>query len=68
MYILLVFNNQDATELNCIWLYDSFKPLMEDTKKVIKYSDLNKKTRVYKTSKSFFRVLRVNSNDAKLYF
>lgn len=68
MYILLIFNDQECFQLNCIWLYDSFNKIIKDTNKVIKYSDLNKKTRVYKTCKSFFRVLRVNSNDAKLYF
>lgn len=68
MYILLIFHNQECNILNAIWLYDSFKPMMEDTRHVIKYSDVNKKTRIYKTSKSFFRVLKVNSEDAKLYF
>ena len=68
MYILLIFNDQDCEKLNCIWLYDSISSVMTDTKNVIKYCDINRKTRIYRTAKSFFRVLKVNSHDAKLYF
>ena len=68
MYILLIFNEQECKKLNCIWLYDSITSVMTDTKGLIKYNDINRKTRIYKTAKSFFRVLKVNSHDAKLYF
>ena len=34
----------------------------------IKYSDSKKKTRVYKTAKSFFRIFKVESDDEELYF
>jgi hypothetical protein len=68
MYILLIFNDQDCEKLNCIWLYDSVSSVMADTKGLIKYSDINRKTRIYKTAKSFFRVLKVSSSDTKLYF
>ena len=68
MYILLVFNNQECSQLNCMWFYDSIKGMIDDTKNVIKYSDINKKTRIYKTAKSFFRILEVNQEDTKLYF
>ena len=68
MYILLIFSDQDCEKLNAIWMYDSVSSLMANTKGLIKYSDVNKKTRIYKTAKSFFRVLKVNSADTKLYF
>ena len=68
MYILLIFNDQDCEKLNCIWLYDSITSVMTDSKGLIKYNDINRKTRIYKTAKSFFRVLKVNSHDTKLYF
>jgi len=41
---------------------------MENTKNIIKYSDINRKTRIYKTAKSFFRVLKISSADRKKYF
>ena len=68
MYILLIFSDQDCKNLNAIWMYDTAGALMADTKGLIKYSDINKKTRIYKTAKSFFRVLKISSADRKLYF
>jgi len=68
MYVLLIFNDQDCRLLNCIWLYDSISSVMTDTKGLIKYNDINRIHRVYKTSKSFFRLLKIKKDDAKLYF
>ena len=68
MYVLLIFNEQECRLLNCIWLYDNFIDVIKDTQNVIKYSDINRKTRIYKTAKSFFRVLKISSADRKLYF
>jgi len=51
-----------------MWLYDTIKDMIQDTNNVIRYSDVNKKTRVYKTAKSFFRILKVNDDDNTLYF
>ena len=68
MYVLLVFNDQDCKKLNAIWLYDTVGSVMTDTKGLIKYSDINKKTRIYKTAKSFFRILKISSADRKKYF
>jgi hypothetical protein len=68
MYILLIFTDQECKLFNAMWLYDSIKDMIEDTNNVIRYSDVNKKTRVYKTAKSFFRILKVNDDDNTLYF
>ena len=68
MYILLIFHTQDCTTLNAMWLYDTIKDMIEHTKGVIRYSDVNKKTRVYKTAKSFFRILKISNSDETLYF
>jgi len=68
MYVLLIYNDQECRLLNCIWMYSTIKELMADTQNIIKYSDVNKKTRIYKTAKSFFRVLKISSEDRKLYF
>ena len=64
----MIFSDQECKKLNCIWLYDTVSSVMTDTKGIIKYTDINKKTRIYKTAKSFFRVLKVSSADTKLYF
>ena len=68
MYILLIYNDQECRLLNCIWMYSTIKELMENTKNIIKYNDINRKTRIYKTAKSFFRVLKISSEDKKKYF
>ena len=68
MYVLLIFNDQECRLLNCIWLYDSISSVMTDTKNVIKYNDINRIRRVYKTSKSFFILLKIKKDDTKLYF
>ena len=64
----MIFSDQECEKLNAIWLYTTIKELMADTKNIIKYSDVNKKTRIYKTAKSFFRVLKISSTDKKKYF
>ena len=68
MYVLIIFNDQECRLLNCMWMYDSVKELMENTKNIIKYNDINRKTRIYKTAKSFFRVLKISNEDKKKYF
>lgn len=68
MYILLVFHDQECKRFNAMWMYDSIKDMIEDTNNVIRYSDVNKKTRVYKTAKSFFRILKISKEDTALYF
>ena len=68
MYVLIIYNDQECRLLNCIWLYDSVSSIITDTKGLIKYTDVNKKTRIYKTAKSFFRILKISSADRKKYF
>jgi len=68
MYVLLIFNDQECRLLNCIWLYDTLIDVIKDTKNIIKYSDVNRIRRIYKTSKSFFILLKIKKDDTKLYF
>lgn len=68
MYVLLIFHNQDCSLLNAIWLYDTLIDVSKDTNQFIKYGDINRINRVYRTSKSFFRLLKINKDDANLYF
>ena len=64
----MIFSDQECEKLNAIWMYGTAGALMADTKGLIKYSDINKKKRIYRTAKSFFRVLKVSSSDKKKYF
>ena len=64
----MIFNDQECKVLNCMWLYDTIKQMIQDTNNLIRYSDVSKKTRVYKTAKSFFRILKISNSDTILYF
>ena len=61
MYILLIFHDIEATKLNSMVKFSTIKG-------IIKYSDVGKKVRVYKTAKSFFRILFVSKSDEEKYF
>jgi len=67
-FILLIYNDQECRLLNAIWLYDNFSDVMKDSKGLMKYGDINRKTRIYKTAKSFFRILKISNADKKKYF
>ena len=66
--ILLIYNDQECRLLNAIWLYDNFTDVIKDSKGLIKYGDINRKSRVYRTAKSFFRILKISNADKKKYF
>ena len=57
MYILLIFHDIEATKLNSMVKFSTIKDIIKWSKGIIKYSDVGKKVRVYKTAKSFFRIL-----------
>ena len=68
MYILLIFHDIEATKLNSMVKFSTIKDIIKWSKGIIKYSDVGKKVRVYKTAKSFFRILFVNKEDEEKYF
>ncbi len=68
MYILLIFHDIEATKLNSIVKFNTIKDIIKWSDGIIKYSDVNKKVRCYKTAKSFFRILFVSKSDEQKYF
>lgn len=68
MYMLLIFNDIEATKLNSMVKFDTIKDIIKWSNGIIKYSDVNKKVRCYKTAKSFFRILFVSKSDEQKYF
>ena len=68
MYILIIFNDPNCDKINCIMKFNKINEIIIWSKGIIRYSDVKKKTRVYKTRKSFFRVLYVSTEDELLYF
>jgi len=68
MYILLIFHDIEATKLNSMVKFDTIKDIITWSKGIIKYSDVNKKVRIYKTAKSFFRILYISKSEEETYF
>jgi negative regulator of genetic competence, sporulation and motility len=68
MYILLIFNDPNCEKINCFMKFNKINEIITWSNGIIRYSDVKKKTRVYKTRKSFFRVLFVSNEDEELYF
>lgn len=68
MYILIIFNDPNCDKINCFIKFNKINEIIIWSKGIIRYSDVKKKTRVYKTRKSFFRVLYVSNEDEALYF
>ena len=67
-YMLLIFHDTDCSILNSFIKFNTIKDILKWSNNLIKYSDSKKKTRVYKTAKSFFRIFKVESDDEELYF
>ena len=67
-YMLLIFHDTDCSILNSFMKFNTIKNIIKWSNNLIKYSDSKKKTRVYKTAKSFFRIFKVESDDEELYF
>ena len=67
-FMLLIFHDTDCSILNSFIKFNTIKDIIKWSNNLIKYSDSKKKTRVYKTAKSFFRIFKVESDDEELYF
>ena len=68
MYILLIFHDIEAKKLNSFIKFSTIKDIIKWSGNIIKYSDVNRKIRTYKTAKSFFRVLYVSREDERKFF
>ena len=66
--MLLIFHDTDCSILNSFKKLRTVEDIIKWSNNLIKYSDSKKKTRVYKTAKSFFKIFKVESDDEELYF
>lgn len=62
MYIVLIYNDYENTTLNSICLFDKIKDILIWSNGLLKYNDVSKTKRVYKTYKCFFKILEVSRN------
>jgi len=68
MYMVFIYNDYENTTLNSVCLFDKIKDILTWSKGLLKYNDVSKTTRVYKTYKCFFKIIEVSSKDEILYF
>ena len=67
LFLLLVFREPEQKNIIYLGLFEKIADIIENTNNLLKYSDVNKHNRCYKTCKSFFKIVKVNGRD-KNYF
>ncbi len=68
MYLVIIYNDFENDVINSFCLFDKIKDIIEYTKGILKYNDVQKRDRIYKTYKSFFRIIEVSRKDERQYF
>ena len=59
-YMLLIFHGTDCSILNSLIKFNTILDIIKWSNNLIKYSDSKKKTRVYKTAKSYLGFSKSN--------
>lgn len=68
MYMILIFNDFENKKLNSFCMFDKIKDIIKWSNGLLKYNDVSKEERIYKTYKSFFKIIEVNKIDEIYYF
>lgn len=68
MYAVFIYNDYDNKSLMSLCLFDKIKDILCWSNGLIKYNDVSKTTRVYKTYKCFFKVIEVPRQKEQKYF
>lgn len=68
MYIVFIYNDYENTTLNSVCLFDKIKDILMWSKGLLKYNDVSKTVRVYKTYKCFFKIIEVSRYYEQKYF
>ena len=68
MYMVFIYNDYENTTINSICLFDKIKDILTWSKGLLKYNDVSKTTRVYKTYKCFFKIIEVSKTYELKYF
>ena len=64
----MVFNEYECNNLNAVYFFDTIKDIIRWSKGLLKYNDVEKNERIYKTYKCFFKILEVHKKDEIHYF
>lgn len=68
MYMVMIYNEYECKMLNSVCFFDSIKDIITWSKGLLKYNDVSKNCRIYKTYKSFFKIIDVHKLDEQFYF
>lgn len=64
----MIYNDYECYKLNSICFFDTIKDIIQWSNGLLKYNDVSKLDRVYRTYKSFFKIIEVHKQDEQYYF
>lgn len=68
MYAVFIYHDYNKKILNSVCLFDKIKDILTWSNGLLKYNDVSKTKRVYKTYKCYFKIIEVSKNDEIRYF
>lgn len=68
MYVVFIYHDYENTTLNSLCLFDRIKDILVFSNGLLKYNDVGKTKRIYKTYKCFFKIIEVDRYDEIKYF
>lgn len=68
MYVVFIYHDYEQKILNSICLFDKIKDILTWSNDLIKYNDVSKTSRVYRTYKCYFKVIEVPKKMEQRYF
>jgi len=68
MYMVMIYNDYECNKLNSLCFFDTIKDIITWSNGLLKYNDVSKIDRIYKTYKSFFKIIEVHKKDEQCYF
>jgi hypothetical protein len=68
MYAVFIYDDYNNEILNSVCLFDKIKDIILWSNGILKYNDVSKTQRVYKTYKCFFKIIEVSNKAEQKYF
>ena len=68
MYVVFIYSDYTNKILNSMCFFDKIKDILVWSNGLIKYNDVSKTTRIYRTYKCFFKVIEVPKKQEQKYF
>lgn len=68
MYLVIIYHDFENTLINAMALFDKIKDIIAWSHGILKYNDVQKTERKYRTYKSVFRIIEVHKKNEMRYF